>query len=563
MQPIGGWDRLTSSPLDSAVRRIEVWRDNTNGRHVLVGTDDKLYADTGSYVDITPAAFVPLSAIGTDGGYGTFDYGEADWGDARSMPSPVFSPYPYWSLGHWGEDAILTANSDGRLFFYDQSTPSVAPVPITPTYSGSTSAVVTGSIAGTVLTVSAISSGALAALQKITGSGIAARTTIVNQLTGSAGSTGTYTVSNSQTVGSETISAYAPITTGPPTGNAAVLVTNERAVMVFGTSGDGRRIAWSSREDYTDWDFASTTNTAGFLDLTSKTPLLKGVLVTEGVLAFSYTDVFLIQNVGLPYVYGGTNPIGQTAMFNPNGIATFNGKAVWLSRMGFQLYSGGYVQPLPCPILGEIFADMDPLYGPFRMHASHNGVFPEIWFWYPSVGQSECDSYVIWNYVENWFAWGSLRRSAMAPADSYRFPYMGTPDGNMYQHESGTLDAGASRVGSVWAETAMLGVGDGSTTIDINGMQIATGKGNAFAPYPPLLQGLGLPDRYGVVTVQPFGRMTPEGAETIFSGFTPRSDGYTDCRISIRDVRLKFQNIADGPFSIGKIRLDVVPGSGR
>lgn len=69
----------------------------------------------------------------------------------------------------------------------------------------STSASFTGSISGTTLTVSSVSSGALAAGQTIsdTSGNLVVGTKIVSQLTGSAGGTGTYTVSNSQTVGSE------------------------------------------------------------------------------------------------------------------------------------------------------------------------------------------------------------------------------------------------------------------------------------------------------------------------------------------------------------------------
>lgn len=56
-----------------------------------------------------------------------------------------------------------------------------------------------------------------------------------------------------------------------PTSNRAVIVTPERHAMLLQVGGDKRRIAWSSREDYTDWNFASTTNTAGFLHLSTKT----------------------------------------------------------------------------------------------------------------------------------------------------------------------------------------------------------------------------------------------------------------------------------------------------
>lgn len=63
----------------------------------------------------------------------------------------------------------------------------------------------TGSTSGTTLTVSAVASGTLAdgqALFDATGN-IIPGTTILAQLTGSTGGTGTYTVSNAQTVGSE------------------------------------------------------------------------------------------------------------------------------------------------------------------------------------------------------------------------------------------------------------------------------------------------------------------------------------------------------------------------
>ena len=463
MLPVGGWTRLTASPLNGVARSIEVWRTNTQDRRVLVGTDNKLYSDySGIYNDVTPSGFTGFSGISPFGGYGTFDYGEQDYGDARSLPSPIYSPLAFWSFGHWGEDTILTANSDGRIFYFTSSTPTTAPTVI-----------------------------------------------------GAA-----------------------------PTGNNAVIVTPERHVMLIGSGGDGRKVSWSSREDYTDWNFASTTNTAGFLNLTSRTPLLKAFPVAEGTLVFSYTDVFLIQYMGQPYIYGGTAPISATSMFNPAGVATFNGKAVWLSRMGFQLYSGGVVQPLPCPILRDILADMDPTYGPFRMHASNNGLFPEIWFFYPSVGQTECDRYVIWSYAEGWWAWGALSRSAMSPADTFRYPYMGGTTGHMFQHEDGWLDNGATRVGQCWAETGALGKG-GAETMEINQFELATGEG------PQIL------------TVTGYGRFAPEGTEYTFGPYTPRANGYTDARICAKDVRLKFTNAENGNFSLGTIRMDIAKGAGR
>jgi hypothetical protein len=66
---------------------------------------------------------------------------------------------------------------------------------------------VTGSIATTTLTVTAVGSGTLTPGQTISGSGVTAGTKIVKQLTGTPGGVGTYQVDTSQTASSTTVTA--------------------------------------------------------------------------------------------------------------------------------------------------------------------------------------------------------------------------------------------------------------------------------------------------------------------------------------------------------------------
>ena len=68
----------------------------------------------------------------------------------------------------------------------------------------------TASIATTTLTVSAVSAGAIYPSMQISGTGVTAGTRIVAQLTGTAGGTGTYTVSTSQTVTSTAMTGDLP-----------------------------------------------------------------------------------------------------------------------------------------------------------------------------------------------------------------------------------------------------------------------------------------------------------------------------------------------------------------
>jgi hypothetical protein len=465
LRPIGGNERNTSTALSGGVRKIFVWRDNVSTRHTLVGTDTKLYADVNGYVDVSPTALVGLSTIGPLGGYGTFNYGAEAYGTARSAQSPYYDTYAFWSMSNWGEDVILTNNADGRLFYYDTTTPSTKPVVVTATH-------------GTT-----------------------------------------------------------------PIGISAVIVTAERHVMVLGAGGSNV-VSWSSSEDYTDWDFASVTNTAGTITLQTRSPLVNAVNVREGVLLFTQAEVFLCRYVGLPYIYGFER-LAATTLLNPLSVCTYNGQSAWQGRAGFWQYSGGYVQPLPCPIVNDIVTDSDPLWSGFRSHAGLNGVYPELWFWYASNGATECDKLVIWNYAENWWARSNLARSCIAPSEAYKLPYCGTSDGNIYEHESGYTDAGTSRVGTVWAESAMMAIGQADRTVEVNQAMPATGHG------------------YDSLSLMFYSRMAQEGAERTFGPYLPRSTGYVDTRVSGRDVRCRITATKDEEWSVGVMRLDVTPGTGR
>ena len=80
----------------------------------------------------------------------------------------------------------------------------------TQTVSGAAEAAsVTGAIASTTLTVSAVSSGTLSVGQSISGSGMTSGTRILEQLSGTPGGVGTYRVNNSQTFASGSITGAA------------------------------------------------------------------------------------------------------------------------------------------------------------------------------------------------------------------------------------------------------------------------------------------------------------------------------------------------------------------
>ena len=107
------------------------------------------------------------------------------------------------------------------------------------------SAVFTGSISGTTLTVTAVASGTLAVGQTLTGAGITSNTTITALVSGS-GATGTYVVSISQSISSETMTAPALLLEMPPAAQVSpgqsVLVRNVGSLAFTVTDNSGNTI---------------------------------------------------------------------------------------------------------------------------------------------------------------------------------------------------------------------------------------------------------------------------------------------------------------------------------
>jgi hypothetical protein len=90
------------------------------------------------------------------------------------------------------------------------------------TYTGSTSSF-TGSISGTTLTVTAVASGTIITDQVLTGGSVTAGTKIVNQLTGTTGGIGTYTVDTSQSRTSASLTGTYTLASTTLTINSTVL----------------------------------------------------------------------------------------------------------------------------------------------------------------------------------------------------------------------------------------------------------------------------------------------------------------------------------------------------
>lgn len=124
-QLIGGWERVSTTPVTGVCRGLHGWAGLDGGARLGIGTHSALWVFTGGELaDITPVGLAAGQEHGTGGlGYGTGGYGEGTYGVAAD-----FEYFPRtWSLANWGEYLLGVPRGD-TLYEWtgDTGTPAVA-----------------------------------------------------------------------------------------------------------------------------------------------------------------------------------------------------------------------------------------------------------------------------------------------------------------------------------------------------------------------------------------------------------------------------------------------------
>jgi len=109
-----------------------------------------------------------------------------------------------------------------------------------------------------------------------------------------------------------------------------------------------------------------------------------------------------------------------------------------MGKDGFYQYDGR-VQSLRCDLKRFVFDDINRQQYE-QVFASTVEAFNEVWFFYCSKNSTVCDRYVIFNYVEGIWAYGSLRRSAWIDSGLNDYPIAATYSNNLVEHENGVDD---------------------------------------------------------------------------------------------------------------------------
>ena len=262
-----------------------------------------------------------------------------------------------------------------------------------------------------------------------------------------------------------------------PTVAKQVLVSDrDRHVIAFGCDTEANpgvqdplTIRFSSQESITDWS-TTATNTAGELQLGSGSEIVRAIETRQQVLVMTDTTLYAMQYLGPPFTFGVTAISENITIAGPNAVIAVDDNVFWMGLSEFYVYSGA-VQRLPCTVRDYVFSDLNE--GQLeKINVGLNTEHSEIWWFYPSANSEEVDKYVIYNYLEQVWYYGTFARTAWIDRGIFDFPIAANSDGFLYEHELGFDDGTTSPASAInaYIQSSPIDIGDGEQFMFIRKM---------------------------------------------------------------------------------------------
>jgi hypothetical protein len=297
----------------------------------------------------------------------------------------------------------------------------------------------------------------------------------------------------------------------PNATNEIVASALQRFVIAFGanpydptdpeTPFDPMLVRWSDQEDPFTW-VPDITNQSGEFRLSHGSYIVTANSTRQETLVWTDSALYSMQYLGAPYVYGFNLLMDNLSIMSPNATVTANNVTYWMGRDKFYTYSGR-VETLPCALRQYVFNDINTDQA-FQVFSGSNEAYNEVWWFYCSNNSTVVDKYVVYNYLENIWYYGTMNRTAWLDSPLRSYPMAAGYENRIIFHEVGTDDLAGEAPVPIYAyiQSADFDIGDGDhfafiwrilPDINFNGSNVdmpsvnmeITPRRNSGAPYSP------------------------------------------------------------------------------
>ena len=208
-----------------------------------------------------------------------------------------------------------------------------------------------------------------------------------------------------------------------------------------GSSQDPMLVRWSDQESVTMWTPAAT-NQAGDLRLSRGSQIVTCVQNRQEIVVWTDTSVYSFQYVGTPAVWSSQIMGDNISIMGQNVAVLASGTSYWMGIDKFYKYNGT-VSTLRCDLREYIYGDINTNQTQ-QFFAGTNEGFNEVWWFYCSASSTSINRYVVYNYVDDIWYYGSMNRTAWIDSTLLTYPIAAVPNstyGNtLVYHEYGLDD---------------------------------------------------------------------------------------------------------------------------
>ena len=590
-QKIGGWERLSANTYLGVARSLHNWATLSLQNLVSVGTNLKYYIEKGgAYNDITPirattaAGDVTFAAVNgdatitvTDTSHGAVVNDFVTFSGAASLGGNITA-----AVLNQEYQIATKVNDDSYTIEAKDTSGSTVTANSSDTGNGGSSTVGTYQInTGNEIEVPFTGWGAGTWGQGTWGSG---GSTLAGMRLWSQANFGEdlffvhrngalyyWDASSGVTTRGVLVSSLGGAAQVPTVANIAFVSDVFRFAFCFGVNAVGSSpldpmlLRWSDQEDISDWN-PTATNQAGSLSLSEGTEIIQAIQARQEILVWTDSAMYGLQYLGAPVVWGATLLGSNITIASPNAAIYSNNIAYWMGTSKFYYYDGT-VKTLPCSVRSYVFDDFNSDQAE-QIICGSNEEFDEIWWFYCSSGVTRNDRYVVYNYVENIWYYGTLARSAWMDSDLRDFPIAATFDGKLINQEKGVDDNETGTPAAITASitSSQFDLDDGDRFMLINKMlPDLTFEGSTAGSPSATVSLLPLQDS-GSGYYSPASVGGSDSAAVTRTATTPIEafTGIVDTRVRGRQMSFKLESTAAGvTWKLGVPRLQMRPDGRR
>ncbi len=319
-------------------------------------------------------------------------------------------------------------------------------------------------------------------------------------------------------------------------------------------------IRFSKAENAVDWNILTAGTDAGDLIIGSGSKFVTAIETKREILVWTDVSLHSMQFIGAPNTFGLIQIASGLSIVGANAVVAVNDQVFWMGENQFYLYDGR-TQQIPCTVRDYVFDDINNDQREL-VTAGLNSAYYEVFWFYPSKNSTEVDKYVVFNYSEQVWYFGTLARTAWIDAEIRAYPVAAAPDRYLYNHELGNDDGSTSPATAIQAfiESSPLSIESGDQFQLVRRVipdVTFDGSEQATPTVTFTLQGYDKPGQGGQDSVN--GTVTKEVSDTV--------EKYTDelfLRLRGRSFSVKIENTGTGTqWRLGIPRVDVRPDGRR